>query len=231
MADLKVTDLCVVIPAYNEEKNIRRVVSGVRELGYPVVVVDDGSSDKTAVLAREAGAAEVLTAGSNEGKGAAIRRGLARVLEKNYSAAILMDADGQHDPRELGSFREALQKPGFPVIVGDRMGCPEGMPWIRRTTNRFMSWMISALTGQAVPDSQCGYRALRREAIEKMALKTSRFEIESEMLLEAARGGFRIGSVPVRSVYEGGASKISPFRDTIRFFSFLFRYYFSKNRV
>ncbi|MGH7198515.1 MAG: glycosyltransferase family 2 protein [Candidatus Omnitrophota bacterium] len=229
MADLNPDDICVIIPAYNEEKNIRRVVGGVRALGYPVLVVDDGSSDRTADSARETGATEVLTADENQGKGAVIRRGLRWALAKNYPAAILMDADGQHDPRELGLFREALQRTDFSVIVGNRMGRPEGMPWVRRATNRFMSRALSAMTGQNIPDSQCGYRALKREVIEKITLETSRFEIESEMLLEAARRGFRIGSVPVRSVYEGGASKISPLRDTFRFFSFLFRYHFSKN--
>jgi glycosyltransferase involved in cell wall biosynthesis len=228
MADLNKADICVVIPAYNEEKNIARVVAGARALGYATLVVDDGSSDRTVGLARGAGADEVLTASANQGKGAVIRRGLERALAKPFAAVILMDADGQHDPRELESFRAALQQTSFSVIVGDRMGRPEGMPWLRRVTNRFMSWILSALTGQRIPDSQCGYRALRRDAARKIDLKTSRFEIESEMLLEAARHGFKIGSVPVRSVYEGGASNISPFRDTIRFFSFLFRYVFSK---
>jgi glycosyltransferase involved in cell wall biosynthesis len=228
MADLNKADICVVIPAYNEEKNIARVVAGVRALGYATLVVDDGSSDRTVGLARGAGADEVLTASANQGKGAVIRRGLERALAKPFAAVILMDADGQHDPRELESFRAALQQTPFSVIVGDRMARPEGMPWLRRVTNRFMSWILSVLTGQRIPDSQCGYRALRREAAGKMDLRTSRFEIESEMLLEAARHGFKIGSVPVRSVYEGGASKISPFRDTIRFIAFLFSYVFSK---
>jgi glycosyltransferase involved in cell wall biosynthesis len=228
MADLKKTDVCIIIPAYNEEKNIRRVVSHVRELGYPVLVVDDGSSDRTAAFAREAGANEVVTARLNQGKGAVIRLGFEWALAKSYPAVILMDADGQHDPQELESFRAALQKTDHSVIVGNRMGRPEGMPWLRRTTNRFMSWMISLLGGRKIPDSQCGYRALKREVIEKIILTTSRFEIESEMLLEAARNGFSVGSVPVRSVYEGEESRISPFRDTIRFFSFLFRYIFLK---
>ena len=101
---------------------------------------------------------------------------------------------------------------------------PKGMPWIRRATNRLMSWMLSSLAGQWIPDSQCGYRAMKREVLEKMELRTTRFEIESEILLEAARRGYRIGSIPIQSVYGGETSSVHPLKDTLRFFKFLFQY-------
>jgi glycosyltransferase involved in cell wall biosynthesis len=221
MARLNPARVLVVIAAYDEEKKIGTIVRSVRALGFPVLVVDDGSKDATARTAREAGA-DVFPSEVNEGKGASIRKGIARFLEGSDEALVLMDADGQHDPADLSVFVDALESAG--VVIGNRMHDPGRMPWLRRVTNRAMSGTISFLSRRRVPDTQCGYRAFRREALSKLRLETSRFEIETEMILEAGRTGAVVMSVPIRSVYEGGFSHIRPARDTARFFSFLFRY-------
>lgn len=225
MADLTPKDVCVLIPAYNEEKNVTRVVESVRQKGFEAVVVDDGSSDGTAEAARAAGA-EVLRSERNRGKGYSLRLGFERCLVRGFAAVVTMDADGQHDSEELASFLEALNRGSEGIVVGTRMDEPHGMPRARRTVNRLLSAAISVLARQRVPDSQCGYRAVRADLLRRMRLRTTHYEIESEMLLEASRLGFRIGSVPVRSVYEGAKSEIHPVCDTLRFFKFLFRYYF-----
>ena len=230
MPGLNKADCLVIIPAYNEEKSIARLVAAGRSLGFPVLVVDDGSNDLTAAKAKDSGA-EVLLAAINQGKGSALRRGFRWFLDKNYSAAIVMDSDGQHDPKELELFLKALNQDNGHVIVGNRLDDPKGMPWLRRTTNRFMSWIISSVTKQNIPDSQCGYRAMRQEVLQKIALNTSYFEIESEILLEATRHGFKIISIPIRCVYQGEKSRINPFRDTIRFFTFLFKYLTQRRQI
>jgi glycosyltransferase involved in cell wall biosynthesis len=228
MADLKKEEICVLVPAYNEAANIAAVARAVRDSGYPVFVIDDGSTDETAAVARSVPGVFALRSPVNEGKGAAVRRGIKHALENNFKAVIMMDADGQHDPRELDLFFYALNNTGAGIIVGNRMRNPTGMPLLRRVTNGTMSWVLSVLTGQTIPDSQCGYRAAHSEILRKISLRTGRFEIESEMLLETAALGMVIGSVPIRSVYEGQKSEIHPFRDTYRFFRFLFRYFFMK---
>ena len=225
--ELDKREVCVLIPAYNEEKNISRVLGALKRSGYSVVVSDDGSSDRTAEAAKSLGAT-VLLADQNRGKGASLRRGFQWFLRQHYKALVLMDADGQHDPEALGSFLNALSRPDGYFIIGNRMRDPGGMPFIRVAANQWMSWLISSVAGQKVPDSQCGYRALRREVVERMMLNTSRFEIESEMILEASRLGFKIISIPIASVYEGGHSHIRPFSDTFRFFRFLVGYLISK---
>jgi len=227
VASLNKSDVCVVIPAYNEAVRIGSVVKAARDRGFPVVVADDGSSDGTAAAARAAGA-EVLEAEKNGGKGAAIRRGIRRALEMGCAAAIFMDADGQHDPNDLERFLQALSSDRYEVVVGDRMREASKMPFVRRVTNRTMSAMISALARQRIPDTQCGYRALKRRALATIPLYSDRFEIETELLLEASRLGFEIGSLPVRCLYADEKSKIRPVRDTCRFFRFLFvhRYLF-----
>jgi len=223
VAGIKQSEVCVVLPAFNEEKNISRVVGEIRSLGYFVLVVDDGSEDKTALEANKSGA-EVLIADRNQGKGAALQRGFRWFLEHDYEALVMMDADGQHDPKEIELFLNALNEENGDFIVGNRMKNPEGMSFIRVLTNRFMSWLISQIARQEIPDSQCGYRAARREVLKSIHLSTNHFEAESEMLLEASRLGFHIGSIPICSVYADETSHIRPIRDTLRFFNFLFRY-------
>lgn len=224
---LQASDVLVLIPAYNESEKIGSVVRRVIEKGFPALVVDDGSTDGTADELRGL-SAQLIVSPVNQGKGASLRKGFESFLRQNLRAVILMDADGQHDPEELGLFLRALGEKGCDFVIGDRLRNPAGMPWIRVVTNRFMSWMISAVAGQKISDSQCGYRAIRREALQKMTLSTARFEIESEMLLQASRLGFKIGSVPVRCIYENEKSRIHPVTDTIRFFKFILKAVFSQ---
>lgn len=224
MAVLTNRDVVVLIAAYNEAGRIRETVSRVRQKGYPVIVVDDGSSDGTAAAVRGMDGTEVLVSGQNEGKGASLRKGMARFLERQEAVLLLMDADGQHDPEDIGAFVDLLGSGQADLVVGNRMHHPQDMPWIRRVTNRLMSGLLSFLTRLGIPDTQCGFRAVRREALSLMNLQTSRFEIESEILLEAGRLGLKVQSVPIRSVYENHASRISPVKDTVRFISFLVRY-------
>ncbi len=223
MAGIQRSETCVLIPAYNEERNISFLAKQVMDLGFPVVVSDDGSTDNTVKEVKRLGA-EVLTTDINQGKGAALRRGFEWFLNSRFPALIMIDADGQHDPRELDLFREALDGQSSDLIIGNRMGDPKGMPFTRRATNRFMSWVLSGIAKQRVPDTQCGYRAIGKEALRKIRLQTTRFEIESEMILQAARAGLKINSIPVRCVYAGEKSNIHPLRDTVRFFTFLFGY-------
>ncbi len=141
MADIKKSDVCVMIPAYNEAGPIRRVIKDVRGLGYPVLVVDDGSQDGTAAVAKSEGA-EVLTLSVNQGKGAALRRGFEWFLKSGRALVVTMDADGQHDPSELDRFVAAMSVGGADFVVGNRMTDIRNMPLVRVLTNRFMSWLL-----------------------------------------------------------------------------------------
>jgi len=214
---------CVIVPAYGEEAHIRAVVEGIRRYCPDVVVVDDGSTDRTAEEAGEAGAV-VLKHEDNLGKGAALDTGFNYARQQGFDAVISMDADGQHAPQDLRGFLERFGEGDFRVLVGNRMSDPVGMPLVRRLTNRFMSWLLSRRMGQRVPDTQCGFRLYGLDVVPAGVTESGRFAVESEILMRLSDRGVRIGSVPIRIIYGDEKSKIHPLRDTVRFCRMLMRY-------
>ena len=215
---------CVIVPAYNAAASLAPLITRARALGFEVLVVDDGSNDSTAQVAERAGA-RVVQSAVNQGKGAALQRGFAEALHLGCDLIITMDADGQHDPEELPRFvRAATEQPQAGLIIGNRMAEVHHMPWLRRWTNRCMSWWLSRAAHQRVPDSQCGFRLMRRAFLSRCRLTSGHFEIESELILEAARLGVPIQSLPIRTVYGDEHSHIHPLRDTIRFVRMLASY-------
>lgn len=216
--------VAAVIPAYNEEKHIGDVVRRTRQQLDDVLVVDDGSADKTAEHAREAGA-RVTVHEQNQGKGETIKTGLRHWLERQSDFVIILDADGQHRPEEIDRFIAAALSADQPkLVLGNRMNDVSSMPLVRRFVNRWMSDQISSLCGQRIPDTQCGYRLLHRQLIPELLGGAARFDYETEMLIIASRKGFKIASVPITTVYSDEVSSIHPVRDTIRFFKLMRRY-------
>ena len=216
--------IAAVIPAYNEEKHIADVVRRMRQKLDNVLVVDDGSVDKTADHARDAGA-EVTVHEQNRGKGETIKTGLRHWLDRQFDLVIILDADGQHRPEEMDRFVTAALSADEPkLILGNRMNDVSSMPRLRQIVNRWMSKRISALCGQEIPDTQCGFRMLHRQLIPELLGGAARFDYETEMLIVASRKGFRITSVPITTVYCDEVSSIHPVRDTLRFFKLMQRY-------
>jgi glycosyltransferase involved in cell wall biosynthesis len=214
---------CVIIPGYNEQGRIGKVVKAVRAFAPMVLVIDDGSGDNTAAEAGEGGAT-VIRHAVNQGKGVALNTGFSYAREHGFEFVITMDADGQHDPADLPGFIQAYETGGMPVLIGNRMSDPKTMPWVRKMTNVFMSWLLSREMGQWVPDTQSGYRLIRCDVLDGLQIEAARFAAESEILLALAERGVTIGAVPMRVIYRDEKSKINPVHDTIRFFSMLNRY-------
>jgi glycosyltransferase involved in cell wall biosynthesis len=217
-------NVAALIPAYYEEKFIRDVASRARAQLDTVLVVDDGSTDKTSDEAKAAGV-EVVKHEKNSGKGAAIKTGLRALLARQEIEYILiLDGDGQHLPEEIPNFLTTANATGAPMIVGNRMGDVRTMPFVRKCTNRFMSWRISRVIGQRVPDTQCGFRMFARAlATEFLDTPSTAFDFETEMLAIAARQGCQIAAATVSTVYGDEVSKIHPWRDTIKFFKLIGR--------
>lgn len=214
--------IACLIPSFNEEKTIGWLVKSLVEKGFDVTVIDDGSTDDTAKLARENGA-DVVINEQNLGKGFSLRKGFDILKTRDYEAILTLDGDGQHLPSDVDPFIRCYIEKNPGLIIGNRMSRPKGMPMVRWLTNMCMSSIISLMCRRHVPDSQCGFRLVSMKALRSIKLNTERFEIESEMILELAQAGFSISSVPITTVYDGQFSAIHPIKDTIRFFKFVLK--------
>ncbi len=218
-----------IIPAYGEGRFIGQVVRQVSQYVQAVLVIDDGSADNTATEAETAGA-EVIRHRTNLGKGAALKTGLNYAVSIDAAFFLFLDGDGQHDPSEIPAFIEAINCSNADLVVGNRMRNIESMPLIRRWTNQFMSWQIGRICKIPIPDSQCGFRLARKELLPVLMAPSNRFEFESESIILAARQGFRLGFVPIRTIYRDQHSKIRPLRDTLRYLRLISKYHDSGRR-
>lgn len=198
----------IVIPAYNEEKNIERVLLGIKRTGsYELIVVDDGSKDNTAKLAKKH--AKVIRLSENRGKGYACRLG---VKASRGSRILFMDGDGQFSPHDISKMLKALEKAD--LVVGKRNMA--SVPLQRRLSN-FLANLLMRKTG--VEDGLCGFRAVRKEAFGKMHLCENRYAFESEMNFAAAKAGLKIGNVPVDVDYSDYSGM--PFSQSLKVFLYL----------
>lgn len=212
----------VIIPVFNEEVTVGDIVTRTKEtleqmgVTYEVLVVDDGSNDRSAEIAEER-KAHVLK-GCHKGKGFALRCGF---RQAKGELIVTLDADGSHKPEEIPLVLQPLIKDKADFVVGSRFANSEAnkakVPKINRTGNRLFNNMTGYLTGVKITDSQSGFRAIRASLIKTMKLSSSGYEVESEMLVKALRMDARVAETPIsfdqRTV---GNSKLDPIRDGAR---------------
>ena len=209
--------LCVLIPAFNAEGTLKKVIEKAKRSHLDIIVVDDGSTDSTAQIGREMGVT-LLRHPENRGKGRALRTGFARVVEQGYEAVITLDADGQHDPAEIPRFAEFFRKENPDIIIGSRAAQFDQMPWLRRFWNRLGARAVSRLTHIAISDSQSGYRLIRTDVLRHVRLTTSTYETEMELLIKACKKGYRVVTIPIigHAVSDISRSHFRPVIDTFK---------------
>lgn len=217
-----------MVPAYNEAGRIAPVIAGLRALGLPVLVVDDGSRDATAAEAAAAGAA--VHSQPNGGKGKAILAGCRWAVDQGYGAVLLLDADGQHDPRESAGLVGAWRR-GADLVIGSRVRCTLQQPLYRKCINRFSSLLVTLCAGQRVVDSQSGFRLCDPRLLLRIPFTGCRYDLETEMCVLAARAGCRIAEVPITAIYNDKKSGLHPVYDSLRFLRALLTSLLSSPRV
>ncbi|MHB8629463.1 MAG: glycosyltransferase family 2 protein [Aggregatilineales bacterium] len=190
-----------LIPAYNEERFIGSVVLKARRYVDVVLVVDDGSSDDTATLAEEAGA-EVIRHSHNTGKAAALNTGLDRARALNAAALVLLDGDGQHDPSDIPALLVPTLAGQADVVIGSRfIGVESDTPRWRIAGQQALTMATNFASGVTLSDSQTGFRALSRRAVQQLVFRTTGFSVESEMQFLVKRYDLTVGEVPIRVNY------------------------------
>ena len=214
--------VCLLLPAYNESKTIGHIISEARTYIESIIVIDDGSSDNTAQIAREQDVG-VLQHEINRGKGMALRTGFEYSLEHGYDIILTMDSDGQHEPAEIPRFLARLQQNNADILIGGRVLERRKMPLHRRLNNKLISKVGSWLCGQDIVDFQSGFRLMKSDVLHSITLETVRYETESELLIKAGRMGFRIDTLPIRTIYGNEISNVKPLREMYLFTRMFFK--------
>ncbi len=207
---------CVIIPTYNNDKTLEKVINGVREFTEDIIVVNDGSTDRTPQILGNVihcnGSLKVIAYQVNRGKGYAIRKGFDLAIREGYDYAITIDSDGQHDPADLPAFIAAVENEPGSLITGDRNLDEKNISCGSRFANTFSNFWFRFLTGIKLKDTQTGFRLYPLGRLKAMRFFTVKYEFETEILVRAAWKGIKIGSVPVRVYYPPREERVSHYR-------------------
>ncbi|MBR9680177.1 MAG: glycosyltransferase family 2 protein [Candidatus Altiarchaeota archaeon] len=188
--------IAAIIPAKNEEKHISDVVKQTKKYVDLVMVIDDGSADNTAELARAAGA-KVVKLSKNMGKGYAVRIGVERAAMEKAEIIVLIDGDGQHNPDDIPKLLKDLDDAD--IVFGQRKGGK--MPIIKRFGNWFLQRMFDLLFGYFLEDTQCGFRAFRTVIMQKIMWKSKGYFMDTEIAARAGTNKLRINKTEIPIVY------------------------------
>ena len=202
------TKLVVLLPAYNEEANIEkailsipRKINGIEKI--QVLVIDDGSNDKTVDLALNAGADKIVSHNRNLGVGAAFMTGIRNAISMNADIVVTVDADSQFDYKQIPELIVPIQNHQLDVVIGSRFlnGRPKNMPRVKMFGNSVFSKIISWLVGQKLNDTQTGFRAYSKEALLNVSIVND-FTYTQEVLIDLKFKRLRIGEIPVKVSYD-----------------------------
>ena len=200
--------IIAAIPAFNEVKYIGTVVLSTQQHVDEVLVVDDGSADQTANVARLAGAT-VFRHQQNMGYGASIRRLFAEAKKRKPDILVLLDADAQHDPGDIPRLIRPIQE-GYDLVIGSRKAQSAKIPRYRRFGQRIIAYFSGILSGKKLFDSECGFRVFSGKAITTLDLKENGMAISAETIADAAEKGLKITALPVSISYTGDGSTLNP---------------------
>ncbi len=207
---------CVIIPTYNNEKTIEKVINDVYAYTSHIIVVNDGSTDKTSQILENYKHIDVISYKKNQGKGYALRTAFKYAVDKNYENAITIDSDGQHFADDLPVFfKFDIQNC---LLIGSRNMSSESVPGRSSFGNKFSNFWFRAETGIKLTDTQSGYRLYPIKKLEKLNFFTKKYEFEIEVIVKAAWEGVDIKNVPIKVYYPAKEERVSHFRPFKDFF-------------
>ncbi len=225
MTNLRMENVGVLIPAYNAGATVGELLQRLARIvpTRNILVVNDGSTDETASIARQYNVS-VTAHAVNQGKGRALRTGFEAFNSLSLIEAVCtIDADLQHKPEDLVAFVEHMRLSGADIVVGRRNRAGTKMPVHRRLSNTITSALVSVRTGANVLDSQCGYRLIRKDVLQNVSTESSGFEAETEFLIRALNQGYKVDFVPIDTIYHGGSSHMRNWTTTVNFVRVLFK--------
>ena len=202
---------CVIIPTFNNEKTLKKVLKETLRICKNVIVVNDGSNDNTAQILKEfSDEFCVITHEKNEGKGKSLRDAFKYAINKEFEYCITIDSDGQHYPADINLFIEAILKNPESIIVGARNMMQDGVPRKSSFGNKFSNFWFWVETGITLSDTQTGFRLYPLNKMNNITFFTEKFEFEIEVMVRMAWKGVRVTEIPIRVKYN--AERVSHFR-------------------
>lgn len=212
---------CVIIPTYNNEKTLQRVIDGVLDYALPteVIVVNDGATDSTPeILNTYSDRIHTISYTGNKGKGSALKIGFKKAIDLGFANAITIDSDGQHYPDDIPVFVGAAKANPGALLMGARNMEQDGVPGKSSFGNKFSNFWYRIETGITLPDTQTGYRLYPLGSLSKIRLFTSKFETEIEVIVKLAWKGVEVLPVEVKVLYDKDerVSHFRPFKDFTR---------------
>ncbi len=213
MADL---NICVIIPTYNNDKTLSRVIDGVLDYTDQIIIVNDGSTDDTENILKRYPNLIQINFPKNKGKGAALRAGFKSAIQENYDFAITIDSDGQHYPDDIPVFITELEKSENILLIGSRNMTHESVPKNSSFGNKFSNFWYWIETGIKLTDTQSGFRLYPLNALSKINFYTNKFEFEIESIVKIAWRGIEVKNIPIKVLYDAD-ERVSHFRPIIDF--------------
>lgn len=213
----KSLNCCVIIPTYNNQNTLKRVIDGVLKITDKVIIVNDGSTDETSEILKQYTSVEQIHFNKNIGKGYALRKGFQKAIEGGYSHAITIDSDGQHFPEDILLFLEFMKENPNSLVIGSRDMNQEGVPNKSSFGNKFSNFWFWFETGIRLKDTQSGFRLYPLHKMPKLWY-TKKFEFEIEVIVRSAWKGIEVCNIPIQIKYdpEERVSHFRPFKDFSR---------------
>ncbi len=211
--------ILTVIPTYNNETTISQVAQKALKNGIDVLVINDGSTDKTSDELSKISGINIISIPENYGKGNALREAFKWAIKNGYTNLISIDADGQHDPAEIPKFIKQMEENENCIIIGTRDFCSAKVPLASRLGRKYSNLAFRLVTGISLTDTQSGFRLYPLKKLSPLISNKDRYDFEMDVLLNAVITGFQVREIKISVHYSkktGKTSSFKPFLDSIR---------------